>query len=156
MSCRTTQIVIRFREPPHSLFEVDEDGDGKMDCNQLVIQVQPAEGIQLHFLTKVPDAGMQVRMTDLDFRFRREFVGQLPDAYQRLLLDALNGDASLFARSDEVEEAWSIVDPILACWHSAEAPPLHFYTPGDWGPTESTDWIRAQGRDWFDVCPVLT
>jgi len=155
MSCRTTQIVIKFREPPHSLFELDGDGDGKMSSNQLVIQVQPAEGIQLEFLTKVPDAGMQVRMTDLDFRFRREFAGQLPDAYQRLLLDAFNGEASLFARSDEVEEAWSIVDPILACWNSDLAPPLHFYAPGEWGPSEATEWMRAQGRDWFDVCPVI-
>ncbi len=114
MSCRTTQIVIQFREPPHMLFQ---SGNHSMhEANRLVIQVQPAEGIQLHFQTKVPDAGMQLRLTDLDFSFQREFHGTMPEAYQRLLLDAMAGDASLFARADEVEAAWGIIDPILAAW----------------------------------------
>ena len=153
MSCRTTQIVIQFREPPHMLFA---GGQRKaLDANRLVIQVQPAEGIQLHFHTKVPDAGMQLRLTDLDFSFQREFNAALPDAYQRLLLDALTGDASLFARSDEVELAWSIIDPILAAWQSPAAPPLELYPPGQWGPIGCTHWMQAQGREWFDVCPVL-
>ena len=112
MSCRTTQIVIQFREPPHMLFP-DAAQATRPKPNRLVIQVQPAEGIQLHFQTKVPDAGMQLRLTDLDFRFTREFRGTMPEAYERLLLDALEGDASLFARADEVEAAWSIFDPIL-------------------------------------------
>ena len=107
-----------------------------LDANKLVIQIQPAEGIQLHFQTKVPDAGMKLRSTDLDFKFCREFAGRMPDAYQRLLLDAMNGDASLFARSDEVEVAWSIIDPILAAWQSPAAPPLETYPTGDWGPTQ--------------------
>jgi glucose-6-phosphate 1-dehydrogenase len=153
MSCRTTQIVIQFREPPHLLFA---DGPRRhLDANRLVIQVQPAEGMQLHFQTKVPDAGMQLRVTDFDFRFAREFRGSLPDAYQRLLLDALNGDASLFARSDEVELAWGIVDPILAAWNSPAAPPLEIYPAGEWGPDRCTAWMAEQGRQWFDVCPVL-
>ena len=87
MSCRTTQIVIQFREPPHMLFR--EGPRRAQGANQLVIQVQPAEGIQLHFLTKVPDAGMRLRQTDLDFSFQREFRGAMPEAYERLLLDAL-------------------------------------------------------------------
>ena len=112
MSCRTTQIVVQFHEPPHMLFP---DGPkSAAESNRLVIQVQPAEGIQLHFETKVPDAGMKLRQTDLDFRFQREFRGTMPEAYERLLLDALEGDASLFARADEVEAAWAICDPILA------------------------------------------
>lgn len=153
LSCRTTQIVIQFREPPHMLFA---DGPRrKLDANRLIIQVQPAEGIQLQFQTKVPDAGMKLRMTDLDFRFQREFAGELPDAYQRLLLDALNGDASLFARSDEVELAWGIIDPILAAWSSPAAPPMERYTPGGWGPEAAQEWMRRDGREWFDVCPVL-
>lgn len=153
MSCRTTQIVIQFRKPPHMLF-VDE-ARKQIDANRLVIQIQPAEGIQLHFQTKVPDAGMQLRMTDLDFSFRRQFAGAIPEAYQRLLLDAINGDASLFARSDEVELAWGIIDPILAAWASPAAPPLGRYSPGDWGPAASNDWIVSHGRQWFDVCPIL-
>jgi glucose-6-phosphate 1-dehydrogenase len=153
MSCRTTQIVIQFREPPHLMFA---DGvRNHMDANRLVIQIQPAEGIQLHFQTKVPDEGMKLRLTDLDFSFCREYTGELPDAYQRLLLDALNGDASLFARHDEVEVAWSIIDPIIAAWQSPAAPPLGTYPLGDWGPAYSEEWMKNQGRQWFDVCPVL-
>ena len=153
MSCRTTQIVIQFRQPPHSLF----GGDVKRvhDANRLVIQVQPAEGIQLHFQTKVPDAGMYLRMTDLDFSYEREFSGSMPDAYQRLLLDVINGDASLFARSDEVEYAWGIIDPIIKAWQSSASPPLEIYPMQQWGPEKSIEWMRNQDREWFDVCPVL-
>ncbi|TWT31362.1 glucose-6-phosphate dehydrogenase [Blastopirellula retiformator] len=151
MSCRTTQIVIQYKEPPLTLFEHCESLEG----NRLVIQIQPAEGLQVHIQSKVPDAGMRTRTTDLDFRFRRQFAGDLPDAYQRLLLDAIQGDASLFARSDEVELAWGIVDPILAAWNSPAASPLMKYEPGGWGPEESTKWMYKQGRQWFDVCPVL-
>jgi len=103
----------------------------------------------------VPDQGMRMRMTDLDFRFAKEFKGSLPDAYQRLLLDAMNGDASLFARHDEVELAWSIIDPILAAWNSPAAPPLDTYVKGEWGPDQCARWMQEQGRTWFDVCPVL-
>ena len=153
MSCRTTQIVIQFREPPHLLF--NEDRRGSWDANQLVIQIQPAEGIQLQFHTKVPDAGMQLRMTNLDFSFSREFSGAMPDAYQRLLLDALNGDASLFARSDEVELAWGIIDPITQFWQQMNQPEIFRYPVGQWGPQESDEWIGQDGRRWFDVCPIL-
>ncbi len=126
-----------------------------MEGNRLVIQIQPAEGIQLQLQSKVPDAGMKMRMTDLDFRFNREYSDRLPDAYQRLLLDAASGDASLFARSDEVELAWGIVDPILEAWKSPAAPPLERYLPGGWGPGRALEWMQQQGRQWFDVCPVL-
>ena len=153
MSCRTTQIVIQFREPPHMLFA---DGSERTpDANRLVIQIQPAEGIQLHFQTKVPDAGMRLSTGQLDFRFDREFHGDMPDAYQRLLLDALMGDASLFARSDEVELAWGIIDPILEAWQQADQPVLEQYAAGCWGPESSTRWMEEQGRQWFDVCPVI-
>lgn len=153
MSCRTTQIVVQFREPPHMLF-----ADGPKDAseaNRLVIQVQPAEGIQLQFETKVPDAGMRLRQTDFDFRYQREFRGVIPEAYERLLLDALEGDASLFARADEVEAAWAICDPILTDWQRSDLPTLQIYEPGLWGPEESTQWMADQGRQWFDNCPVL-
>jgi glucose-6-phosphate 1-dehydrogenase len=149
--CRTTQIVIQFREPPHMLFpEPREPG-----VNRLVIHIQPAEGMQLHFQTKAPDAGMELRFTDLDFRFDSRFAKSMPDAYERLLLDVLAGDASLFARSDEVECAWGIIDPILAHWQSAHAPPLSYYEPGVWGPDANRQWIERDGREWLDVCPVL-
>jgi glucose-6-phosphate 1-dehydrogenase len=153
MSCRTTQIVIQFREPPTMLFN-----SGKKyarEANRLVIQVQPAEGIQLQFQTKVPDAGMQLRLTDLDFSFQREFRGEMPEAYQRLLLDALAGDASLFARSDEVELAWGIIDPILAAWSETNRPALLPYEGQMWGPEVASTWMQDQGRNWFDTCPVI-
>ncbi len=153
MSCRTTQIVIQFREPPHMLFESGPRGACQAD--RLVIQVQPAEGIQLHFQTKVPDQGMRMRQTDLEFRYDREFHGTMPEAYERLLLDALEGDASLFARADEVEAAWKICDPILANWQTGDAPLVYPYEKGLWGPAESSAWMRAAGCDWFDACPVL-
>ena len=153
MSCRTTQIVVQFQEPPHMLFP---DGPkSAAESNRLVIQVQPAEGIQLHFETKVPDAGMKLRQTDLDFRYQREFRGTMPEAYERLLLDSLEGDASLFARADEVEAAWAICDLILDEWQRNDEPPLQIYEPGLWGPPECSEWMAAQGRQWFDICPVL-
>src|SRR3954462_6996162 len=144
MSCRTTQIVVQFREPPHMLFP--NGPKSVIDSNRLVIQVQPAEGIQLEFQTKVPDAGMRLRQTDLDFRYQREFRGMIPEAYERLLLDALEGDASLFARADEVEASWAICDPILEEWQRSDEPPLYIYESGLWGPEESTEWMAEQGR----------
>ncbi len=153
MSCRTTQIVIQFREVPHILFgQKTRTPVG----NRLVIQIQPAEGIQLMFETKVPDSEMKTRTSSMDFNFQQSVAGQVaPDAYQRLLLDSIVGDASLFARSDEVELAWGIIDPIIAAWRSPAAPPLHVYEPGLWGPTEANEWMAEQKREWFDVCPVL-
>ncbi|MEZ6091161.1 MAG: glucose-6-phosphate dehydrogenase [Pirellulaceae bacterium] len=153
MSCRTTQIVIQFKEPPHLLFSAGKTREP--EPNQLVIQVQPAEGLQMHFQSKVPDAEMKTRTGHFDFRFQDAGPDGLPDAYQRLLMDAINGDASLFARSDEVELAWSIIDPILGAWQSPAAPPLYRYEPGLWGPTESSFWMQQQHRNWFDVCPVI-
>lgn len=153
MSCRTTQIVIQFHAPPHQLFAGSGNDPGM--ANRLVIQVQPAEGIQIHFQTKVPDAGMKTRQTDLDFNYHREFRDVMPEAYERLLLDAMEGDASLFARADEVEAAWKICDPILKAWNTRQAPPLYAYDAGFWGPTECRTWMENQGREWFDICPVL-
>jgi glucose-6-phosphate 1-dehydrogenase len=154
MSCRTTQIVIQFRDPPLMLFKSAKQSQYR-EANRLVVQVQPGEGIQLHFQTKVPDAGMQLRLTDLEFSFAREFRGVMPEAYQWLLLDAMTGDASLFARADEVEAAWSIVDPIHKAWRETDQPKMLAYEPGLWGPMEAIDWMDAQGRSWFDTCPVL-
>ncbi len=152
MSCRTTQIVIQFKNVPHILF-----GSKTRTPlgNRLVMQVQPAEGIQLHFETKVPDSEMKTRTSTLDFSFQQGEGAEAPDAYQRLLLDAMQGDASLFARSDEVELAWSIIDPIIAAWKSPAAPTLFPYETGLWGPVEATPWMQKQKREWFDVCPVI-
>jgi glucose-6-phosphate 1-dehydrogenase len=153
MSCRTTQIVIQFHAPPHKLF--DDSPRSLGESNRLVIQVQPAEGIQIQFQTKVPDAGMKMRQTDLSFNYQREFRGQMPEAYERLLLDALEGDASLFARADEVEAAWRVCDPILGAWQASDKPTLYMYDPGFWGPDECREWMLGHDGEWFDNCPVL-
>ena len=153
MSCRTTQIVIQFRSPPTMVFGA---GASRVcDANKLVIQIQPAEGIQLLFQSKVPDAGMKLRQSELDFSFQKEFTGVMPDAYERLLLDVFQGDASLFARADEVELAWGIIDPIVEAWHASGQPPLEIYEPGQWGPAGAGAWMEGQCREWFDVCPVI-
>jgi glucose-6-phosphate 1-dehydrogenase len=152
MSCRSTQIVIQFREPPHLLF--NNSNQKTPEANRLVIQIQPGEGIQLHFQSKVPNQDMKMRMSELDFSFDQNET-EKSDAYQRLLLDAIQGDASLFARSDEVETAWQIIDPIIKAWRSPAAPKLMIYEPGLWGPIESRAWIESQGRSWFDVCSIL-
>ena len=130
-----------FDDDTRAIFVTSWDGD--------------LESYLTDFQTKVPDAGMRLQTTDLDFRFAREFAGVMPDAYQRLLLDALHGDASLFARSDEVEAAWSIIDPIAASWRDSAGPPVAGYPAGQWGPDASDAWMKSQGREWFDVCPVL-
>jgi glucose-6-phosphate 1-dehydrogenase len=95
-------------------------------------------------------------MTDLEFSFNREFAAAMPEAYERLLLDVFQGDASLFARADEVELAWGIIDPILAAWQQAGQPAVEIYEPGHWGPEGSLGWMNRQGRQWFDACPVLS
>ncbi|MEZ6137586.1 MAG: glucose-6-phosphate dehydrogenase [Pirellulaceae bacterium] len=153
LSCRTTQIVIEFKEPPHMVFGGGRES--KPPANRLVIQIQPAEGIQIHFQSKVPDQGMALRTSQLDFRFDSSDGKGMPDAYQRLLHDVMMGDASLFARSDEVEVAWQIVDPIIAAWRSPAAPPMNTYPVAGWGPEASTEWMHGQNRNWFDVCPVI-
>ena len=153
MSCRTTQIVIQFKKPPHFIF--DSQKNVNPESNKLVLQIQPAEGIKLYFQTKTPDAGMAMRQTSLDFNFQSGLSATIPDSYQRLLLDVIQGDASLFARADEVELAWSVIDPIQQAWDSG-VPPLSFYESGMWGPEQAFDWMEQQdGRQWFDVCPVI-
>jgi glucose-6-phosphate 1-dehydrogenase len=104
----------------------------------------------------VPDAGMKLRQTDLSFQFREKFGSGMPEAYQRLLLDVMQGDPSLFTRSDEVELAWGIIDPIQQAWENPGWPPLAQYEAGAWGPASSTEWMCRQYREWFDYCPVLT
>ena len=98
---------------------------------------------------------MAMRQTSLDFNFQSGLSATIPDSYQRLLLDVIQGDASLFARADEVELAWSVIDPIQQAWDSG-VPPLSFYESGMWGPEQAFDWMEQQDdRQWFDVCPVI-
>jgi glucose-6-phosphate 1-dehydrogenase len=154
MSCRTTQIVINFRSPPHSLFTGKAPGLPP-EGNRLLLQLQPAEGIQIHFMSKVPDTEMKIRSSQLNFNFKNSFSGEMPDSYERLLLDAIQGDASLFARNDEVEAAWRIIDPIQKAWDSGKMQDPEFYETGSTGPAQAERWIGSFGQSWFDLCPVV-
>ena len=145
---KSTEIIIQFRNPPHMLFPLAEDED--IPANTLAIFVQPDEGFQLEFQTKTPEAGLQMRKAELEFHYHEAFSGQaIPDAYERLLLDALNGDASLFTRADEIEQAWGIVDPIIAGLDLPLAPRPYYYSEGSWGPVEADRFLGSDGRAWL-------
>jgi glucose-6-phosphate 1-dehydrogenase len=162
LPAKVTEITLQFKAVPHSLFP--QTGPGGPHANFLGFCIQPDEGMHLRFEAKVPGAGMRLRPVRMDFNFGEEFGSSaLPDAYERLLLDAMMGDASLFARSDEIELSWQIIDPIQAAWdRGAEplegnwqlqaAPPLEFYERGTWGPTAADRLLAASGRHWRMTC----
>jgi glucose-6-phosphate 1-dehydrogenase len=143
-----SQIIIRFKEPPLAMFPLAPGQ--KMTPNMLVLALQPDEGVHLRFEAKVPDKVNETRSVDMEFHYAEAFgKSALPEAYERLLLDALQGDASLFTRSDEVEMAWSLIDPILQTWEKDQNPPLAIYKPGSWGPPEADDLLARDGRHWM-------
>jgi glucose-6-phosphate 1-dehydrogenase len=142
---RSTEIAIQYREVPHRLFK---DEGVQPDPNLLAIRIQPDEGIMLRFGAKVPGLGLDVRSVTMDFTYGEAFNVDSPDAYETLILDALKGDASLFTRADEVEEAWSIVDPIIDSWTSGRPPEFPNYAAGTWGPAEADALIERDGRRW--------
>jgi glucose-6-phosphate 1-dehydrogenase len=142
---RATEIAIQYRAVPHRLFK---DEGVEPDPNLLAIRIQPDEGIMLRFGAKVPGLGLDVRSVTMDFTYGSAFSVDSPDAYETLILDALQGDASLFTRADEVEEAWSIVDPIIDAWAEAPAPDLPNYEAGTWGPAASDELLAREGRRW--------
>jgi glucose-6-phosphate 1-dehydrogenase len=144
-----SQIIIRFKEPPLAMFPMEPSH--KMTSNMLVLYLQPDEGIHLRFEAKAPDTVAETRSVDMEFNYAESF-GQaaIPEAYERLLLDALQGDASLFTRADEVETAWSLIDPILQTWETDQTPPLAVYEPGSWGPAEADALLERDGRKWLN------
>jgi len=142
---RATEIAIQFREVPHRLFR---DAAADPDPNLLAIRIQPDEGIMLRFGAKVPGLGMAIRPVTMDFTYGSAFSVDSPDAYETLILDALQGDASLFTRADEVEEAWGLVDPIVSAWANSPAAAFPNYDAGTWGPTAADDLLTREGRRW--------
>jgi glucose-6-phosphate 1-dehydrogenase len=142
---RATEIAIQYREVPHRLFE---DEGVTPDANLLAIRIQPDEGIMLRFGAKVPGLGVDVRSVTMDFAYGSAFSVDSPDAYETLILDALQGDASLFTRADEVEQAWSIVDPIIDTWATASAPRFPNYDAGSWGPDAADALLERDGHQW--------
>ena len=147
---KLSEIVVVFRRPIHTVFP-------RTDCrgnsaNILSMCLQPDEGIHLCFDAKVPDSSRDVRRVDMNFHYRTSFRGVLPDAYERLLLDALKGDASLFTRSDSIEICWRLVDPVIRGWEKKEIPPLLPYPAGSWGPPEAGELLSRDGRAWHGIC----
>ena len=148
---KTSQIVIQFKEPPHVLFPLPDNY--QITSNVLAICVQPDEGVHLRFEAKVPDTAAEMRSVLMDFHYEDSFGSEaIPDAYERLLLDTIQRDASLFARSDGIETAWRIIDPILEGWHSPQAPLMTRYKPGSWGPAEADELLAQEGRKWLRGC----
>ena len=149
MASKVSDITIQFRCPPHLMFNFSKDQ--RLEPNVLVIRIQPDEGAHLHFSTKVPDTIQDIRPVDMDFNFRDSFgKNSMPDAYERLLLDTIHGDASLFTRNDEIEAAWRWIDPFLkANMMPSYAPKIHPYKRGTWGPEEARTFLRRDGRIWW-------
>jgi glucose-6-phosphate 1-dehydrogenase len=144
---RVSDIVITFRPVPHSVFD---ESAGPIEPNRLVIRLQPDEGVQLWLMIKDPGpGGMRLRKVPMDMSFATAFGVRNPDAYERLVLDVVRGNQTLFMRRDEVEAAWAWIDPILDAWSQAAEPPKP-YTAGTWGPSGSIALIERDGRTWMD------
>jgi glucose-6-phosphate 1-dehydrogenase len=148
MAEKQTQIIIRFKEPPLAMFPMPPGQ--KMTPNMLVLYLQPDEGVHLRFEAKAPDTVAETRSVDMEFHYAESFgPTAIPEAYERLLLDAIQGDAALFTRADEVEMAWSLIDPILRTWEADQSPPVARYEPGSWGPVEANVLLSKDGRGWM-------
>ena len=151
MATKVSEIVIQFKLPPHAMFSLGQSPD--LASNILALCLQPDEGVHLTVEAKVPDQEMCMRAVDLEFHYASSFGPQaIPEAYERLLQDALEGTARLFIRSDHIEEAWSIVDPLLQTWEGPEPPQLHIYEPGSWGPEAADSLLSQDGRQWIQAC----
>ena len=140
-----TEISVHFKKAPAVLFNKETI---TLDQNVLVIRIQPDEGISLRMQAKVPGTSLRIEPVKMDFHYGTSFGKASPEAYERLLLDAMSGDATLFARRDEVEEAWAFIDPIEEAWSGKSAPPLYFYPAGSWGPDEAEELLARDGRSW--------
>jgi glucose-6-phosphate 1-dehydrogenase len=141
---KTTEIAVTLKPVPHLAFQ--QEGSLGVQPNQLILAVQPNEGVALSLVAKIPGARMAVRPVNMEFLYGTSFMSQSPEAYERLILDTMRGDATLFARNDEVEAAWTIVDPILEAWQSQRGP-IPQYEPGSPGPKEA-DALMEQGAHW--------
>ncbi len=142
---RETTIAIQFKRAPHPPFE--ELATEGLRPNVLIIHVQPDEGISLAISVKVPGHGMTIRPVHMDFLYGGAFRTGLPEAYERLILDAMLGDATLFTRIDEVEEQWSLVDAIVAAW-ARDRPAFPNYPAGTWGPPSADELLKRDGQSW--------
>ena len=139
-------IVIQFKPVPHNLFDNKVITD--LRPNQLIISIQPEMEITLLFHAKEPGVRLRVKPVEMDFTYKESYNLPIPEAYETLLLEVLEGDATLFMRADQVEEAWKVVMPVLDAWKKEAAPKFPNYTPGSWGPKAAESLIKADGCDW--------
>jgi glucose-6-phosphate 1-dehydrogenase len=142
---RVTEIAVVFREVPHTLFRAQ---DGGITPNVLSLRIQPDEGIALRFISKEPGQQTILRDVAMDFRYGTTFGSNTPEAYERLLLDAMRGEATLFTRHDEIEEQWAYIDRVLQTWTAEGNPPPPMYPAGSWGPEQADDLLARDGRRW--------
>ncbi|MCC6191446.1 MAG: glucose-6-phosphate dehydrogenase [Anaerolineales bacterium] len=143
---RSTEIAVQFKQVPLSLF--GRSNEGAIEPNLLALNIQPDEGISLRFNSKVPGATVQTRPVTMDFRYGTSFGVPAPEAYERLILDCMLGEAALFTRDDEVEAAWTFVNRLLDGWGRQRVEQLPLYAAGTWGPAEAHEFIEADGRRW--------
>jgi glucose-6-phosphate 1-dehydrogenase len=142
-----SEIVITFKPIPHNIFD---QAAGRIVANQLIIRLQPDEGVKQSLMIKDPGpGGMRLRNVSLDMSFASAFNVRNPDAYERLLMDVIRSNQTLFMRRDEVEAAWEWVDPILKGWE-ATGQQVQGYTAGTWGPSQAIALIERDGRTWHD------
>ncbi len=145
MPKRVTEIRVQFKRPPHLTFGREQTRE--LEPNAITLRIQPEEGISLRFGAKVPTAGIRIRSVNMDFLYASSFLAEAPDAYERLLVDCMLGDPTLFTRSDEVETAWQFIDAIEDSWAKG-SPPLETYKAGTWGPKAADRLLEADGRRW--------
>lgn len=146
---RITEIKIFFNKAPDSLFRGRQVGE--LQHNVLTIQVQPKEGMSLRISSKQPGPRFKVRPVEMDFTYDSSFGVSSPEAYERLLLDVMKGDATLFTRDDEIEESWDLLAPIFDVWSGSNPPPLCTYEAGSWGPAAADDLLKGTGDSWSDL-----
>ena len=147
---KVTEIVIQFKRVPHLFFHLSPED--QMEPNLLVMRIQPDEGISLRFGAKLPGPEMHIRQVEMNFSYTDAFKVQPSTAYETLLLDALEGDPTLFNRADSVETAWNVIEPILDIW-SATKPfqPFPNYASGTWGPASADSLLTRDGRSWHNM-----
>jgi len=151
---RVTEIVIHYNKTPHHIFK--NGNNNNTADNQLILRVQPDEGILLKFGMKVPGAGFNIKNVGMDFHYSDLTDSDIPETYERLILDALLGDSTLYARADGVEEAWKFIDPILNAWKNDPSIKLYGYPAGSWGPQQSRKLFEDVNEDWRYPCKNLT
>ncbi|MEJ2194226.1 MAG: glucose-6-phosphate dehydrogenase [Ignavibacteriaceae bacterium] len=150
---RVTEAVIHFKPTPHHLFSRKEFVES---CNQLVIRIQPDEGILLKFGMKTPGAGFEVENVNMDFHYADLSNQRIPAAYERLLYDSMIGDSTLYARGDAVMAAWKFLSPVLSAWKNDSTIPIYGYPSGTWGPEMADDLIEVRGMTWRYPCKNLS